>query len=42
MRDLIRGQYTEADRVLCGRSDLQLVPTYAKRRITIESSSLLA
>ena len=37
LRDLVRGQYTEADRALCGRGDLQLVRTHAKHRIDIES-----
>ena len=36
LRDLVRGQYTEADRALCGRGELQLVSTYSKRRITID------
>jgi len=26
LRDLVHGQYTEADRALCGRRDLQLLP----------------
>jgi len=37
LRDLVRGQYTEADRALCGRGDLQLVPAYAKHRVTVDT-----
>jgi len=37
LRDFVRGQYTEADRVLCGRGDLQLVPAYAKHRVTVDT-----
>ena len=33
----VRGQYTEADRALCGRGDLQLVPAYAKHRVTVDT-----
>jgi len=35
--DLVCGQYTEADWELCGHGGLQLVPTYAKHRMTIDS-----
>jgi len=37
LRDFVRGQYTEADRALCGRGDLQLVPAYAKHRVTVNT-----
>jgi len=37
LRDLVRGQYTEADQALCSRGDLQLVPAYAKHRVTVDT-----
>jgi len=36
LRNLVRGQYIEADRVLSGRGDLQLVPAYVKHRVTVD------
>jgi len=37
LQDLVRSQYTEADRSLCGRGDLQLLPAYAKHRVTVDA-----
>jgi len=37
LRYLVRSQYTEADRALCGRGDLQLVPAHAKHRVTVDT-----
>ena len=37
LRDLVHGQHTEADHVLCGRRDLQLLPAYAKHHVTVET-----
>jgi len=37
LRDLVCGQYTEADRVLYGRGDLQLLPAYAKHCVTVDT-----
>jgi len=36
LRELVRGQYIEADRAICGRGDLQLLPAYAKHRTTVD------
>jgi hypothetical protein len=36
LRELVQGQYIEADRALCGRGELMLAPSYAKHQLTVD------
>ena len=36
-RELVHGQFNEADRALCGRGDLVLLSSYARHRVTLEA-----
>ena len=36
LRQLVNGQYCEADRAMLGRGDFMLVPSHAKHRLTVD------
>lgn len=36
LRDIVTAQYVEADRALCGRGDMSLMPSHAKHRLTVD------